>query len=142
MVRIAKIILLSHMHQIAIEHEPASMLTDVDSIAAGGSGTLPADENDRPRPGDSPADTYSVRVFSPKNELVLVVNVPGDYQYLGRLVVSFDNRGVIPEDMLDESLNGTWASTPENAEALGGTPIPELRDLGEALKGGNRESVR
>ena len=71
-----------------------------------------------------------------------MVNVPGDYQYLGRLVVSFDNRGVIPEDMLDESLNGTWASTPENAEALGGTPIPELRDLGEALKGGNRESVR
>lgn len=130
-----KIILLSHMQQIAVEREPASMLTDVDIIVAGGSGTLLADENDRLRPGDSPADTYPVRVFSPKNELVLVVNVPGDYQYLGRLVVSFDKRGVILEDMLDESINGAWASTSENAEALGGTPMPEIRALGDALKG-------
>lgn len=130
-----KIILLSHMQQIAVERELASMLTDVDIIVAGGSGTLLADENDRLRPGDSSADTYPVRVFSPKNELVLVVNVPGDYQYLGRLVVSFDKRGVILEDMLDESLNGAWASTSENAEALGGTPMPEVRALGDALKG-------
>ena len=144
-VRIAKIILLSHMQQIAIEREPALMLTDVDIIVAGGSGTLPADENDRLRPGDSPADTYPVRVFSPKNELVLVVNVAGDYQYLGRLVVGFDNRGVILEDRLDESLNGAWASTPENAAAsikIGAARCYGRRAQGYSGTRGGRDGAR
>lgn len=38
--------------------------------------------------GDSPADTDPVRVFSPKNEPVLVVNVAGDYQYPGCLGIN------------------------------------------------------
>ena len=129
-----KIVVLAHMQRIAIERELAELLSGVDIIVAGGSNTLLADADDELRPGDRAVDTYPLQFRSPTGEPVLVVNVDGDYRYLGRLVVTFDDRGIIEVDALDRSLNGAWASTPANAAAVGGAPIPEVVAVRDALR--------
>ncbi|MEM6520459.1 MAG: endonuclease/exonuclease/phosphatase, partial [Cyanobacteria bacterium P01_C01_bin.70] len=53
-----KVVLLSHMQQIAIEFGLAERLVNVDIIVAGGSNTRLFDENDRPRAGDSNQGQY------------------------------------------------------------------------------------
>ncbi|MEO1294952.1 MAG: hypothetical protein AAFW75_03970, partial [Cyanobacteria bacterium J06636_16] len=55
---INKVVVLSHMQQIAIEQALAERLTDVDIIMAGGSNTRLFDENDRPRAGDTVQGEY------------------------------------------------------------------------------------
>ena len=107
---IDKIVLLAHMQQLAIERALAERLTDVDIIVAGGSNTILADGNDRLRDGDTAADTYPLTFTSPSGEPVLVVNTDGDFNYLGRLVVEFDDTGVIDLASIDPALSGAYAS--------------------------------
>ena len=107
---INKIILLSHMQQIVIERELATLLKDVDIIIAGGSNTLLADTNDRLSDGDTAADMYPLSFSSATNEPTLVVNTDGDYSYLGRLVVNFDANGIIVPELLDDTVNGVYAA--------------------------------
>ncbi len=105
-----KIILLAHMQQLAIERELAELLDGVDIIVAGGSNTLLADGNDRLRDGDAAADTYPLSYDSASNEPVLVINTDGDFTYLGRLIVNFDTQGQIITNMLDDAINGAYAT--------------------------------
>ncbi|WP_083561151.1 choice-of-anchor I family protein [Oceanococcus atlanticus] len=105
-----KIIVLAHMQQIAVEKQLAGLLRGVDVIVAGGSNTILADSNDSLRSGDTAADTYPLQMSSASGEPVLVVNTNGDFTYLGRLVVEFDQDGVIVTDNLDPALNGAWRS--------------------------------
>ncbi|WP_077531166.1 bifunctional metallophosphatase/5'-nucleotidase [Vreelandella utahensis] len=107
---IDKIVLLAHMQQIAVEKALATRLTDVDIIVAGGSNTLLADSNDRLRDGDEAADTYPLEYESPAGEPVLLVNVDGDFQYLGRLMVSFDDQGRILSDSVSSAESGAYAT--------------------------------
>lgn len=107
---INKIIVLSHMQQIAIEKSLAPLLQNVDIIVAGGSNTLLADSNDRMRDGDTPADTYPLALTSKTDEPVLVVNTDGDYTYLGRLVAEFDQNGVLLTSTLNDAINGAYAA--------------------------------
>lgn len=103
---------------------------------AGGSNTILADSNDRLRAGDTAADTYPLSFNSASNEPVLVVNTDGDHTYLGRLVVTFDSNGVIITDLLDEAVNGTYATDDEglveNNLALTNA-IPEVNAISQAL---------
>ncbi|MBO9471167.1 bifunctional metallophosphatase/5'-nucleotidase [Endozoicomonas sp. G2_2] len=115
---IDKIVLMAHMQQIAIEQALATRLNDVDIIIAGGSNTLLADGNDTLRDGDTAADTYPLSFEGPDGTPTLVVNVDGDYKYLGRLVVDFDEAGVLITRTLDSSENGAWASTDAVVEML------------------------
>ncbi len=105
-----KIVLLAHMQQLAIERALAERLTDVDIIIGGGSNTILADGNDRLRDGDTAADTYPLTFTSPSGEPVLVVNTDGDFNYLGRLVVEFDDAGVIDLASIDPAISGAYAS--------------------------------
>lgn len=105
-----KIVVLSHMQQIAIERELAGELSDVDIIVAGGSNTILADETDALWPDDEAADTYPVELTSATGEPVLMVNVDGDYRYLGRLIVDFDSDGVIIPDSVDVEESGAYAT--------------------------------
>lgn len=111
-----KIVLLGHMQQISIERRLAGELSGVDIIVAGGSNTLLADQTDTLWPDDEPANTYPVELTSASGEPVLLVNVDGDYRYLGRLVVGFDSEGVVLPDTIDASESGTYA-THEDAMA-------------------------
>ena len=100
------------MQQIAIEKALAPLLSGVDIIVAGGSNTILADENDRLREGDVAADTYPIQLISAANEPVLVVNTDGDYTYVGRLLVGFDDKGVVVKQNLamDTQTNGAYAA--------------------------------
>jgi 5'-nucleotidase/UDP-sugar diphosphatase len=129
---INKIVLLAHMQQISIERELAKRLRNVDVIIAGGSNTLLADSTDRLRPGDTAADIYPLVENSPTGP-VLVVNTDGNWQYVGRLVVEFNDSGVIDLTKLDPSINGAYATDAASVAALTatnpGSPDPEVVDL-------------
>ena len=107
---INKIILLAHMQEFRIEQELASTLSGVDIIIGGGSNTLLADSNDRLRDGDSAVDNYPLGFTGKDGNPVLLVNTDGDYSYLGRLVVDFDENGVLLTSLLDANINGVYAS--------------------------------
>ena len=132
---INKVILLAHMQQIAIEQALATKLVDVDIIVAGGSNTLLADENDRLRDGDEAADTYPLRFESAKGEPLLLVNTEGDYKYLGRLVVSFDEQGVVLPETIDPFVSGVYATDKQGAQAFAGRPVPAVSRIAASLRG-------
>ena len=132
-----KIILLAHMQQISIEKALAQVLTDVDIIVAGGSNTRMGDATDTLFPGDAAFDEpYPFQTTDADGNTTLIVNVDGDYKYLGRLVVGFDNFGHIVVESLDENVNGAWASTAENVAIAGGTANDQVvltRDAVQAV---------
>lgn len=118
---IDKIIVLAHMQQISIEKGLAAALTDVDIIVAGGSNTRMGDSTDSLFPGDSAFDeAYPFQTTDADGNPTLVVNVDGDYKYLGRLVVAFDDAGHVIPESLDDTVNGAWASTAANVTLSGG----------------------
>ncbi|MYA61211.1 MAG: bifunctional metallophosphatase/5'-nucleotidase [Dehalococcoidia bacterium] len=131
---IDKIVLLAHMQLIEIEKELASKLNDVDIIVSGGSNTLLADETDRLRAGDESKGDYPLRYTSPDGEPVMLVNVDGDYKYLGRLVLDFDSQGRIIEDSINPFVSGAYATDPQGAQAFSGRPIPEVTLIKEYLR--------
>ena len=132
---INKVILLAHMQQIAIEQALATKLVDVDIIVAGGSNTLLADENDRLRDGDEAADTYPLRFESSRGEPLLLVNTEGDYKYLGRLVVAFDEQGVVLPETVDPFVSGVYATDKQGAQAFAGRPVPAVSRIAASLRG-------
>ena len=136
---IDKVILLAHMQQIAVEKELAARLTGVDIIVAGGSNTVLADDNDRLRPGDEAEDTYPLRFESPSEEPVLLVNTDADYRYLGKLVVGFDDRGVVIPGSIDPSTSGAYATDDQGARESGGQPIADVSRVADSLRSVLRE---
>ena len=136
---IDKVILLAHMQQIAIEKELATRLTGIDIIVAGGSNTILADDNDRLRPGDESEDTYPLRFGSPTGEPVLLVNTDADYRYLGRLVVGFDDHGVVMPGSIDPSTSGAYVTDDQGARESGGQPVAEVSRIADSLRSVLRE---
>ncbi len=131
---IDKVILLSHMQQIRVERELATLLRDVDIIVAGGSNTRMGDATDELFRGDDAFQAaYPFITEGADGNPVIGVNVDGDYKYLGRLVVGFDDRGVVVVDSLNEQLNGAWASNPSVVARVGGRPIPQVVRVRDAL---------
>ena len=129
-----KVVLLAHMQQLSVERELATRLSDVDVVVAGGSNTLLADPDDTLRTGDTAADAYPLVLEGADGAPVLLVNVDGDYRYLGRLVVGFDADGRLLPATLDEAVNGAVASTAETLAGLGATPDPAVEALASALR--------
>lgn len=130
---INKVILLAHMQRISVEKELAPLLNGVDIIVAGGSNTLLADANDMLHPGDIAADTYPLEFTSASGEPVLVVNTDGDYKYLGRLVVEFDENGIIDLGSLDDEVNGAYVSNFTKVSALDGVTNTDVNSITDAL---------
>lgn len=105
-----KIILTSHLQQIALEKELAGLLTGVDVIIAGGSDTLLADDGDRLREGDEASETYPFLTTGADDNPVAIVSTDGEYSYVGRLVVEFDDEGVLMTDSIDAAVSGAFAT--------------------------------
>jgi len=133
---INKVILLAHMQQLDIERELARRLRNVDVIIAGGSHTLLTDSTDRVRPGDTSGGVYPLVENSPTGP-VLVVNSAANWRYVNRLVVNFDDNGVIDLNALNPAVNGAYATDPASVAALTatnpGTPDPEVVNLLDQL---------
>lgn len=117
---INKIILLSHLQQIAFEKQLAGLLNNVDIVIAGGSSTLLSDGNDFLRAGDVSAGAYPFVSQNANGQPALVVNTDQEYKYVGRLVLNFDNNGVIQLSSLDSSINGVYATTDQTVINLWG----------------------
>ena len=135
-----KIILLAHMQSISIEKQLATLLDGVDIIVAGGSNTRMGDSNDTLFSNSLVSDTafdepYTFQSTDAAGDPVLVVNVDGDYKYLGRLVVKFDDNGVIDLTSLDDTINGAYASNESLVNALNATPNPDVVALRDAVQG-------
>jgi 2',3'-cyclic-nucleotide 2'-phosphodiesterase (5'-nucleotidase family) len=117
---INKVILLAHMQRIGIEQELAGLLENVDVIIAGGSNTLLANEDDPLRDGDSSQGVYPIELTSARDEPVVVVNTDGNYKYVGRLAVNFDDDGIIDE-ILEES--GAYATDDAGVDRVYGEDV-------------------
>ncbi len=121
---INKIVLLSHFQQFAIESDQiAPLLKDVDIIIAGGSNTLLADENDILRAGDVKAGNYPITKTGADGKPILVVNTDGNYKYVGRLVVEFNDNGELLVDRLNTSINGAYATDEAGVDRVYGTDV-------------------
>ncbi len=88
------IILSTHLQALSAENALASNLTGVDAIVAGGSGALLADDSTLLLPGDGDPDgAYPLSATLADGSNVAIVTTPGDYTYVGRLVLSIDAEG-------------------------------------------------
>ena len=128
-----KVVLLSHMQQISIEEALSAELTDVDLIVAGGSNTLLADDTDRLRAGDEAQGVYPILNTAADGNPIAVVNTDGNYTYVGRLVVDFDENGIIIPESIDPKVSGAYATDEEGVAAVNGTPDPEVVEITDAL---------
>ncbi len=131
-----KVILLAHMQRIDIEQALAPRLTGVDIIVAGGSNTRLFDENDAIRPGDTDQGPYPIFSTAADGAPVAIVNTDGNYKYVGRLVVDFDESGEILVESYDAAVSGAYATDAAGVAALAAEALvdPEVQAIVDALE--------
>jgi 5'-nucleotidase / UDP-sugar diphosphatase len=89
-----KVILVSHLQNIRNEEGLAPHLSGIDIIVGAGGGELLADPGDPVIPNDTDVfDSYPIDATDADGENVPIVTTTGLYQYVGRLVVTFDRDG-------------------------------------------------
>ena len=118
-----KVVLTSHLQILDIEKSLAQKLRNVDIIMAGGSEPRLVDSNDRLRDGDTKQGDYPQFFTNAGGTRTAVVSGPGDYSYLGRLVIDFDASGNLLESSYDPVVSGNYATDAQGvvdlkAEAL------------------------
>ena len=128
---INKIVVVSHLQQIALETELAGLLDGVDIIIAGGSDTLLANADDVLRTGDAADDQYPLITSDAAGDPTVIVSTDGEYSYVGQLTVDFDRRGRLINDNnrrpltdlggLDLGVNGPIATTDSTVEDIWGS---------------------
>ncbi len=131
-----KVIVLSHMQQIAIEQALATRLTNVDIIVAGGSNTRLVDGTDRLRTGDDGQGPYPIFSTDADGKPVAIVNTDGNYKYIGRLVVDFDANGEIIPESYDAAVSGAYATDAQGVAALNAEGLidPEIQAIVDRLE--------
>ncbi|GGC65549.1 hypothetical protein GCM10011504_49430 [Siccirubricoccus deserti] len=140
---IEKIVLTSHLQQYQLELDLATKLSGVDVIIAGGSHALFADDGTPLRAGDTPSEGYPVFRTGTDGNPVAIVNTPSEYAYVGRLVVAFDENGVVIPAETDTPESRAYAATDETVAELWGAADPYaagsrgavVRELTEAVSG-------
>ncbi|MEM6450647.1 MAG: 5'-nucleotidase C-terminal domain-containing protein [Cyanobacteria bacterium P01_D01_bin.105] len=130
-----KVILLSHMQQISIEEDLATRLENVDIIIAGGSNTRLFDENDRARDGDTEQGVYPIMKTDAAGKPVAVVNTDGNYKYVGRLVIDFDDNGHLLVDSYNPDVSGAYATDEAGVAALEAEDLidPDIQEIVDQL---------
>ncbi len=120
---INKIILMSHLQQIALEEELAGLLDGVDIIMAGGSNALLADDGESlyPGTGQTPYDAYPILTQDKSGNDVVLINTDGGWRYVGQLSVEFDEAGNILTDSINDETSTIYTSTDATAAELWGS---------------------
>jgi 2',3'-cyclic-nucleotide 2'-phosphodiesterase (5'-nucleotidase family) len=91
---IDKVIFVSHLQNIAQDRALIRELRGIDVAIAGGGDELLANPGDLLVPGDpAPFGPYPILETDAEGRTVPIITTPGDYKYVGRLVVDFDRRG-------------------------------------------------
>ena len=127
---INKIILLSHLQQFSNELALAPLLRGVDVIISAGSHAIFADGTDVLRSGDSASASYPVYRTGADGNAVAIVSTSSEYSYVGRLVVTFDDQGVLIADPdgagalgvggVDPVVSGAYVTTDATVASLWG----------------------
>ena len=130
-----KIIVTGHLQQIRIDEMMASQLRDVDIIITGGSNMLLADETDRLRDGDVVSKPYPILTNSVTNEPIAIVGTDGNYRYVGRLVVGFNEAGVLLPESIDVEVSGAFAADEQGVVDTGSVaPTPRVVEITDAIR--------
>lgn len=118
---IDKVILVSHLQDIDNERALAAELTGIDIIIAGGGGEVLADADDPIVPtGATRYGDYPVIETDADGDEVPIVTTTGLYQYVGRLVVTFDRDGEIIS--FDEELSRAIPVAAQGPDAVDPDP--------------------
>ncbi|MEN2988562.1 choice-of-anchor I family protein [Tistrella sp. BH-R2-4] len=112
-----KVVLVSHLQQIALEQELVKLLHGVDVVIAGGSDTILANDGDVLNPGDTAVAGYPIVTTNADGDTAVIVSTDGEYSYLGRLVIEFDDQGRVIADSVANPDNGPVATTTDNVAA-------------------------
>lgn len=131
-----KIILASHLQQLDLERELAGLLYNVDIILAGGSDTRLADANDILREGDEAQGPYPIVTRDAEGNPVLIASTDGQYTYVGRLVVGFDEAGRVIPESVDPAVSGAYAT-----DEAGVLRVTGAATLDEAIAGSEKASL-
>ena len=129
------IILTCHLQRFSIDEALAAQLDGVDIIISGGSNTLLADNTDRLRDGDTADEVYPVLTTSGADEPVAIVSTDGNYRYVGRLVLDFDETGVLIPESIDAEVSGAFATDEVGVVDTGNAaPAPRVVAITEAIR--------
>ena len=109
-----KIILVSHLQDVAEEVALVADLADVDVVIAGGGDDLLRNDGDTCMPDDEPAGPYPMLVTDSTGTDVPVITAPGGYRCIGALGVTFDAGGGIV-NATGRSVGVGFAVTPDPA---------------------------
>ena len=90
-----KIIVSSHLQNIANEKNVVAQLHDVDVVISGGADDLLANPGDLLLPASTPVGPYPTLAEDADGADVPIVTTQGEYRYVGRLTVTFDEDGEI-----------------------------------------------
>ena len=90
-----KIVLVSHLQDVAEEIELIADLTGVDVVIAGGGDDLLKNEGDTCLPDEDAVAPYPIMVEDSSGTMVPVITAPGGYRCIGELNVNFDAEGNI-----------------------------------------------
>ena len=104
-----KVIVGTHLQQLANEQALAPLLRNVDVLIGGGSHTLLADGDDRLLPGDTAGGTYPQFFTNASGQTLALVNTASEYSYVGRLTVTFDAAGNVIRDSVNPATSGAVA---------------------------------
>ncbi|MER2269174.1 ExeM/NucH family extracellular endonuclease [Methylobacterium oxalidis] len=104
-----KVIVGTHLQQLANEQALAPLLRNVDVLIGGGSHTLLADGDDRLLPGDTSGGGYPQFYTNASGQTLALVNTASEYSYVGRLTVTFDDQGNILRDSVNPATSGAVA---------------------------------
>jgi 2',3'-cyclic-nucleotide 2'-phosphodiesterase (5'-nucleotidase family) len=112
------------MQQFNIERdELAPRLKNVDVIIAGGSNTILTDSGDRLRSDSTKGGDYPTIKKDANNQNTLILNTDGNYRYVGRLVVGFDDSGNVDLGSLNPTLNGAFATDSVGVDFVYGSDV-------------------
>lgn len=130
-----KIILISHLQDLGEDSVLASQVRGVDVMIAGGGDELLANDDDLLIPGDTPDGAYP-RIFQDADgETVYAVTTPGEFKYVGQLVIEFDEAGKV--SLIDDGSGPIRVSTigADAVMADNGVQTQVVDSLEEALSG-------
>ncbi|WP_205648668.1 bifunctional metallophosphatase/5'-nucleotidase [Acuticoccus kandeliae] len=139
---IDKIIITSHLQQIDLEAELAGLLDGVDIIIAGGSDTRLADATDRLRDRDEAQGPYPMFREDAGGNPVAIVSTDGQYTYVGRLVIGFDEDGVIIPSSIDPAVSGAYATDDAGVVEVSGAPDATAAIIASPKGGAVRDLVK
>lgn len=114
------IVLISHLQGLSQDEALIPMLSNVDIVVAGGGSDLLANSDDVLVPGDVAVGSYPRNITDADGKTVPVVTTEGAYNYVGRLIAGFDNKGNVVT--VDDKSGPVRVAGGTNADAVPADP--------------------